>query len=173
MHGYPLFCYFIPFCTKHSLDDILLQAISCVSLLSHTEPPFFRTQPSDIGVPPTTAAQFFCSGGGSPQPTVQWFHIDNKTGVEQQLQTSGDVFLSDERLIILHTRSSDEGIYYCKVVSPLGEITSRRGFLTVYCECTYCGMTHMVWSHMLPLSSVHATMHFIISIAQSQRVIAQ
>ena len=100
-----------------------------------TEPPFFRTQPSDIGVPPTKAAQFFCSGGGSPQPTVQWFHISNKTGVERQLQTSGDVFLSDERLIILHSRSSDEGFYYCKVVSPLGEITSRRGFLTVYSEC--------------------------------------
>ena len=135
-----------------------------MSFLSPTEPPFFRTQPSDIGVPPTTAAQFFCSGGGSPQPTVEWFHINNKTGVQRQLQTSGDVFLSDERLIILHTRSSDEGIYFCKVVSPLGEITSRQGFLTVYSECVHAPtVTRLTWcGHMLPLSSVYADTYYSV-----------
>ena len=138
-------------CTK-SLCEVRIECMLVTSLLSPTELPFFRTQPSDIGVPPTKAAQFFCSGGGSPQPTVQWFHISNKTGVERQLQTSGDVFLSDERLIILHTRSSDEGIYYCKVVSPLGEMTSRQGFLTVYSECkNYCLMAYYVVLRLVPV----------------------
>ena len=97
--------------------------------------PYFEIQPSDIGVPPTKASQFYCSAGGNPKPTIQWFFISNKTGDEREIKTSGDVFVSDERLIIVHTRSSDEGFYYCRATSDLGTVTSRRSFLTVYCKC--------------------------------------
>jgi hemicentin len=97
-----------------------------------TVDPYFERQPTDIGVPPTKAAQFYCSAGGNPKPTIQWFFESNKTGEEREIRTSGDVFVSDERLIIVHTRRSDEGFYYCVATSGTKAITSRRAFLTVY-----------------------------------------
>ena len=69
------------------------------------------------------ALELFCGAYGYPQPVVTWFK-DSYSSIPIT-ETGGVILTADGKLIVLHTKADDSGVYYCVSENSLDYIKRR------------------------------------------------
>jgi hemicentin len=99
---------------------------SFVTSLTVTVPPTFTKQPNHTRKAIGSDVVFQCSADGIPKPTVLW---TNSSFHELPFNDMRHFQLKDGGLLIRNVMKSDEGLYVCEAVNPLGRIMSTAELL--------------------------------------------
>ena len=104
-------------------------------IFSVAYPQITTISPDTVDIVLHDTVQLYCSGHGSPQPSITWYH--NNTVINAtSTSTDHDIYTVHSTLVLANVSLYDAGVYTCIITNILSTIMKN---ITV--DVTVLGMT--------------------------------